>query len=496
MAVVAEIQWLQVVLTNALGSIEYMSGDSVQADVKEDALRSISNLSEEVKIFLKNHNEGIHTREVAALETQLQVSESEQAALRRELDQLRETFESRLAERVSRELDSRFIALAKEIRRGMPKRPLPDGARTAPLRDGKASLRDEEEVGGPRRGIECPVVAKRADIERHQMALRGLRSKRDVESAVSSLETAATNRQHRLGDLAQCQLEALSALHGAVDKVESEVGLIKKVGRDRHEAVGLALGIIRQYVADIDRRLCVEGGPGSQQTAERVVELVGGLSDIVDRLPTQENLSQSVRELGSDLRGAFDGGDGFVTHEVFCAFVQEFRGIMPEASSLLSQEQVHAAIHDGVSDLVTRSDLRAFGLMVDANTAADLLRPSPAEACFLNLASRVSTLGRDVARTEGLVTLAVKVDAIDTALADAELATKADVAGLADTLSQANSARDNVVQKQDVAALSDKVDALDAKLTGSDLARRSDLTARSTRVLSNDLDREVASQEV
>ncbi|KID98712.1 hypothetical protein MAJ_05368, partial [Metarhizium majus ARSEF 297] len=425
-------------------------------------------------------------------------------------------------------------------------------------------------------------------LNEQRAALRGLPSKSDVESAVSGLpvlqslvgaasglQSAATSQQDRLGELLLSQTETLAILNDAVDAVETKVGLVHEAVEDHDKAVSLqfsavgdsvdgigrrldvegglagqqAIDRLKDGIDGIGRRLEVEGGLAGQQAVDRLKDDVAGLSRVARRLPTASHVARSLGEL----KGSPDNQDGFITYDVFVTFARDLASELcakiPQGSTLLSEEQVHAIVSSVVSGLATVSDLESCGLLdaahdrVQRRDITDLTaQVSQAIAChdaalgqlrqtvsdqalrrfdFLNLASKVGSIRADlsqrsdVAELKGIVLqnneardsecqaqaaelakLSAKVDGVDSRLANTNLAEKADLVELTDTVRQADSARDKLVQKEDIAVLGDKVEAMSAWLMDSDYPKGAQVARLATRILSQDADREIASQEV
>lgn len=633
MAFTEEMQKLRAEVRTMTEMVESLSGEAVKDDFI-DVFELMKSLSGQMEIMIKNHEDGIKAQQVAALETELQVSENAQARLRSELDRLQRTFDTRLqeqvkteteaiqarlTERMEKQFDSRFIALATEVRRAdaeaspcqmerekrldereerlneKEKRLAEQGAaltvRETSLQETRDDVnrRSRELVAGRQDQLDRvqtlldtelsaiksrlesldKAVAKNGDVcklqetlNEQRAALGGLPSRSDVESAVSGLpvlqslvgaasglQSAATSQQDRLGELLLSQRETLALLNDAVDTVETKVGLVHEAVEDHDKAVSLQFSAVSNSVDGIGRRLDVEGGLAGQQAVDLLKDDVAGLSRVARRLPTASHVARSLGEL----KGSPDNQDGFITYDVFVKFARDLASELctkiPHGSTLLSEEQVHAIVSSVVSDLATVSDLESRGLLdaahdrVQRRDVTDLTaQVSQAIAChdaalgqlrqtvsdqalrrfdFLNLASKVGSIRADLsqrsdvaelksivlqnneardsecqAQAAELAKLSAKVDGVDGKLANTNLAEKADLVELTDAVRQADSARDKLVQKEDIAVLGDKVEAMSAWLMDSDYPKGAQVARLATRILSQDADREIASQEV
>lgn len=633
MAFTEEMQKLRVEVRAMTEMVENLSGEAVKDDFI-DVFELMKSLSGQMEIMIKNHEDGIKAQQVAALETELQVSESAQTRLRSELDRLQRTFDTRLqeqvkaeteaiqarlTERIEKQFDSRLIALATEVRRAdaeaspcqmerekrldereerlneKEKRLAEQGAaltvRETSLQETRDDVnrRSRELVAGRQDQLDRvqtlldtelsaiksrlesldKAVAKNGDVcklqetlNEQRAALGGLPSRSDVESVVSGLpvlqslvgaasglQSAATSQQDRLGELLLSQRETLALLNDAVDAVETKVGLVHEAVEDHDKAVSLQFSAVSDSVDGIGRRLDVEGGLAGQQAVDRLKDDVAGLSRVARRLPTTSHVARSLGEL----KGSPDNQDGFITYDVFVRFARDLASELcakiPQGSTLLSEEQVHAIVSSVVSGLATVSDLESCGLLdaahdrVQRRDITDLTaQVSQAIAChdaalgqlrqtasdqalrrfdFLNLASKVGSIRADLsqrsdvaelksivlqnneardlecqAQAAELAKLAAKVDGVDSKLANTNLAEKADLVELTDKVRQADSAQDKLVQNEDIAVLGDKIEAMSAWLMDSDYPKGAEVARLATRILSQDADREIASQEV
>ncbi|KID91413.1 hypothetical protein MGU_01383 [Metarhizium guizhouense ARSEF 977] len=364
-----------------------------------------------------------------------------------------------------------------------------------------------------------------------------------LNDAVDAVETKVGLVHEAVEDHDKAVSLQFSAVGDSVDgigrRLDVEGGLAGQQAIDR----------LKDGIDGIGRRLEVEGGLAGQQAVDRLKDDVAGLSRVARRLPTASHVARSLGEL----KGSPDNQDGFITYDVFVRFAgdlaSELCAKIPHGSTLLSEEQVHAIVSSVVSDLATMSDLESRGLLdgahdrVQRRDITDLTtQVSQAIAChdaalgqlrqtvsdqalrrfdFLNLASKVGSIRADLsqrsdvaelksivlqnneardlecqAQSAELAKLSAKVDGVDSKLANTNLAEKADLVELTDTVRQADSARDKLVQNEDIAVLGDKVEAMSAWLMDSDYPKGAEVARLATRILSQDADREIASQEV
>ncbi|KAG8405472.1 hypothetical protein J3458_022126 [Metarhizium acridum] len=448
MTLIEEIGKLRGDASTMIGICEGASSEAVEEGFKLEVLRRARNLSQQVEIMVK---------ETAILETQLQASRMAQAEMRRELDKLQETFNSRLhdqvnketeklksniSERMEKQPDSRFIALATEVRRA--------DAEIPPCQMERETRLDEKEQRLCE--MEKRLTERQESLDFRETSLRETRN--EVNSRMREL---AADRDHSFEHVRELLDDRFLTIQAGL----ADLNIIRKLQDDFKE----------------------------QQAALRDLASKSDIDSVVSRLSVLPNLVEAM-------------------------------------ASLLSVEQVHAIVSNGVSNLVTRSDLESLGLLdnasdrvprrditnltaqvLQANTDHEAtlaqLRQGISNQVFLrldlrNLVSKIDSIASDLPNRSVVAELASTVlrnnDARDSEhqaqTADlAEISAKVDVLNnkLADT---------NLAKKADVVELANKVDALNTIITKADFPKNSDITTLANRVLNIDLDRETASQKV
>ncbi|KAH0594131.1 hypothetical protein MHUMG1_07970 [Metarhizium humberi] len=298
MTLIEDIRKLRGDVNTMIGICEGASSEAAEEGFKLEVLRRLKNLSEHAENMVE---------ETDVLETHLQTSEMAQAEMRRELDKLQETFnirlqdhvkaetkeiQLRLAEHMEKQFDSRFIALATEVRQA--------DAEASPCQMEREKRLDEKEKRLCE--MEKRLLDRQEELNFREASLRETRS--EVNSRMREL---AADRSHSFEHLQeilddrfstmQTRLEDLSVIRRLQDDVREQHAALRDLPSKDDVA-----SVLSRLFATLSNKVDTLANWRGATTPDRLQATLEEVSRIGTSIQRQVNITSEVLDqISSDL---------------------------------------------------------------------------------------------------------------------------------------------------------------------------------------------------